>query len=112
MRNDEKCPFLETSVNYESAEMMQSVERKMAYLNVTDYGDLPPPNFLAVSGGGDDGAALPVSTRRCGKECWRRNQTRATRMCDSQGSQQLRLGSGREASDQNICASHLDDYFL
>jgi len=37
-------------------EGMQALEREMAFLNVTDYGDLPPANFLAVSGGGDDGA--------------------------------------------------------
>jgi hypothetical protein len=37
-------------------EGMQSLEREMAYLNVTDYGDLPLANFLALSGGGDDGA--------------------------------------------------------
>ena len=38
------------------AEGKRSLEREMAYLNVTDFGDLPPANFLAVSGGGDDGA--------------------------------------------------------
>ena len=37
-------------------EGMRTVEREMAYLNVTDYGDLPPANFLALSGGSDKGA--------------------------------------------------------
>jgi hypothetical protein len=35
---------------------MQAPEREMAYLDVTDFDDLPPANFLAISGGGDDGA--------------------------------------------------------
>jgi len=35
---------------------MQALEREMAYLDVTDFDDLPPANFLAISGGGDDGA--------------------------------------------------------
>lgn len=37
-------------------EGVRSVEREMAALNVTDPNKLPPSSFLAVSGGGDDGA--------------------------------------------------------
>lgn len=45
---------LEASKFFE--EGMQSVDREMAYLNVSDYDDLPPANFLAISGGGGKGA--------------------------------------------------------
>ena len=47
-------PTLDTSKYLEEAR--QSVEREMAYLNVSNYGDLPPANFLAISGGGGNGA--------------------------------------------------------
>jgi predicted patatin/cPLA2 family phospholipase len=37
-------------------EGMQALEREMAELNVSDYSSLPPASFLAISGGGDEGA--------------------------------------------------------
>jgi predicted acylesterase/phospholipase RssA len=37
-------------------EGVRSVERESAARNVTDPNQLPPANFLAISGGGDDGA--------------------------------------------------------
>jgi predicted acylesterase/phospholipase RssA len=37
-------------------EGVRSVEREMRARNITDPNKLPPANFLAISGGGDDGA--------------------------------------------------------
>lgn len=37
-------------------EASRAVEREMKFLNITDRSNLPPANFLALSGGGDDGA--------------------------------------------------------
>jgi hypothetical protein len=37
-------------------EGMQSLNKELAYLSKTDSQNLPPANFLALSGGGDDGA--------------------------------------------------------
>ena len=38
------------------AEGMSSAQREMLALNIDDPNKLPPANFLAISGGGDDGA--------------------------------------------------------
>ena len=47
-------PALQATEFFE--EGLQALEREMAELNVSNYSDLPPTNYLAVSGGGADGA--------------------------------------------------------
>ena len=47
-------PALETDDLFEEAKL--SLEREMAELNISNYSELPPTNFLAISGGSDDGA--------------------------------------------------------
>ena len=47
-------PGLEASTLWEV--IVQSVDREMAYRNISKWRDLPPGNLLAISGGGGNGA--------------------------------------------------------